>query len=1023
MPVTFDDIEDDAPNGVSFDDIQDDPKPENPRIFGAEFKLDQLKEDWSPEKLHELKEALTTSPLQHIPRMKTVPEDSTLKKVGAGALDFAQGGAEFLTTPTGAALALAGGAIPGAARAIGAAFVPLLTKRAAELAGETSVTKDPRTATEGILTAATAALPVVHELKKASERAKIEPTVEPAPVAESKPLTFEDIPDDAQPPPVEAAKTEPAVEVKPEEVAEPISVGPGAASPGDVPAAPPLASVAEPPAPIEPLHPFRDLTLGMLGTAKTETGNFIKGAAGHSMPRTTTAAREVGEAGTRYASSRIAARPMARVFSDHVLEGADVDPIKFGVALAEDNLRSISQEARARETAAIAEGKPEEAAKAKAEAERVKSLIGAKKSPFKTEDEYQDFLAEPEVKAAIKRHIELWEQEVGPMYREAMRLDPDVELPSRGQQTGARVNLKARLAEDETPLTNPVGGGSSLTATFRRKSPFGVRAKGTGETYEGDYHSIIANTFERQLEIANKNAFDKALVQAGLAVIDRPGKRVEIGGKKAEAFPLSRKIIVATKPGEPASVIPKGENLYVLEDLAGEYRRAANVDKANKIPLFTPLMNQINRAALAGLTDFTVHLSNQMTALFDRPLSGKLLTDSLLSATGRADVPVTLTKYIARWFKNNPKQIAELAEIGALREQRPGSKWKPGKILEKSDEIVRSMLDDTWKQLAEDGVVENTETSQREYVNQIGQYNKRLQGPLKKLLRDTGFGPFVTAGTAFNALGVRMATLSPGAKAAGPASAVALRANVLSKWVGSAALIGAINYILTHDKGGGVMGRPGTPIGKIDTGKSDENDRPFLIPAADILGVGRALRVTGVGGVVNAKRFGLGNQYAVDSAVRDIVNSAVAPAAGPPVRFALTAAAGKAPAIGVKDTARPKFDSESQTALNLEAALKEANPVVNTYYDYKEGKPLPEVIANQIPRFTVTPGRPAEMMERYPEIVAKAVDTKAISYVIGEARRMAPERRVQYLEEMLQKMNPESQKYAIQEFRRRRLIP
>lgn len=845
----------------------------------------------------------------------------------------------------------------------------------------------------------------VEALKPQESAHDIFDEVAAAPVAEQKPVSVEQ-------------KVEPVVAGP----VRPISVGPGAASPGDVPLEPSLAGVSGGKVVAEPtqIPTIGDTISGLMGDAKSYAGSTILGLAGHSMPRTTAAAREVGEAGVRYASSRIASQPLANVFSSRVLEGSGVDPFKFGVALAEDNLRSISQAARARETAAIAEGKPEEAAKAKAEAERVKSLIGAERSPFKTEDQYQDFLAEPAVKDAIKRHIEQWDEQVGPMYREAMRLDPSVELPPRGQQTGARINLKAKLADEEGTINKPVGGsGRSLTNTFRRKSPFGVRARGTGETYEGDYGSIIANTFERQLEIANKNRFDKELVNTGLAVIDKPGQRIQIGGKSTVAFPLSRRTLIIPEKGS----IPMGENIYVRSDLAGEYRRAANVDASSKIPIVTPIMNLLNKSALAGLTDFTVHLSNQMTALLDRPVSGGLLKDSLLSATGRLDMPVTLIKYISRWFKDNPAQIAELAEIGALREQRKGSKFSPGKILEKSDEIVRSMLDDTFKQLAKDGLVENTETNRREFVNQIGQYNKRLQGPFKKYLRETGAGPFVTAGTAFNALGVRMATLSPGAKAASMPAALVLRANALSKWVGFAVLLGALNYLLTKDKGGGVMGRPGVPIGKLDTGKSDANGRPYLIPLSDILGVGRGLRVTGVGGVINAKRFGLSNSDAVDSAVRDIVNSAVGPAAGPPVRFGFTAAAGKAPAIGVKDTARPKAPGESQALINLKAAAIEANPIASTIHDYLEKKPMAEVIANQIPRLTVTPGRPAEMMEDYPRIVARAQAAPFISYVIGEARRMDPERRLEYLEQMLEKLeDPEDKQHAIQEFKRRKVL-
>jgi hypothetical protein len=801
-----------------------------------------------------------------------------------------------------------------------------------------------------------------------------------------------------------------------------ISAGPGAASPGDVPNTPPearaIAGRVESAAPEN--RPFGGPSVvgTKIRSALSELRLATKGMAGESMPRTTAANRELGESGVRYGSSRIAAGPMAKTFAGQVLEGTGVDPIKFGAALVEDNLRSIRESARQDATRLLAEGKPNEAAAKLAEADKVSSIIGSQGSPFRTEDEYFDFLAEPGTQRAIQQHVALWQEVIDPMYREAQGIDPDVQLPTRGQQTGARVNLRAVLRDEPASRRVYSGTGApNLTATFKRKSPFGIQARGSGLAYDVDYNSLISNTFERQLEIANKNAFDNKLVETGNAVIDKPGQQVMIGDERGIAFPLVRKSVVVGPDGSRQAV-SLARNIYVRESLAREYRMVSNVDAKFKIPFVTATMNVLNKAALAGLTDFTVHTSNLMTALFNRPVSGKLFADSLLSATGRADVPVTLVKTILKAFQNNDAQIAELSRIGAMR---PEGTYMglTGRILKSIDKITRLTLDDTFKSLVDQGLVENTETARREYVNQIGQYNRRLQGPLTQFLRDTGFGPFVTAGKTFNALGLKMMTLSPGAEASTPLAGAMLRANVLSKWVGAAVLVGTLNYLLTKDKKGGVMGRPGTPLGSIDTGKNDKAGRLLTFPLLNLLGLGRGLRVTGAKGFIDAKRLGLTTGDAFDSAARDIFNSLSAPAAGPPVRLAAIAATGYPPAVNVGRASRVVPPGENQHLENAKEALRQANPIYQTYLKYRQGKSLSEIASSQLPRFTLMPGKTQGLTQNYPRIVAAAQANEFEDDVVRQAKQMPMEKRYTFIMEQIQRLPPDLRSRALGKVRSR----
>lgn len=742
--------------------------------------------------------------------------------------------------------------------------------------------------------------------------------------------------------------------------------------------------------------------------------------AGKTLPRFTVADREVGEKGARYISSKIAAEPLAGVLAEKVLSDG-VDAKKFGAALTEDNLRSVRQENLDRAAAAKT---PEEAAEYQDRADRTASMVGPKKA-FADEKEYQSYLADPATQAAIERHKQMWQDQVEPMYRKAQRLDPDAELPSRGLQTDARINLFA--LKDGEPgvarVSGPPSGG--LLNTLRKKSPFATEAKGTGANYETAYGELIKNTFGQQLSIANYNDFVGGMVDKGLAQIGKPGQHVEIDGESTVSFPLERRTIISD-----GKVFPANEHVYVKQSLSDEFRAAVNVDPSRRAQLAGKVFGIVNNAALYGLTDATVHVSNLATALFTRPaVTGRTITDSLLSTFGRTDVPVALTKAVIKGFSDNSAQMAELAAIGAARASSTrtmmGLGWS-NKLIHWADGTTRLVLDDAFKNLVKDGLVENTETNRREFVNQVGQYNRRTSTGLNRALKDAGLAPFVTAGTTFNRLGLRTVGLQSGASHTSALSHAITMANVASKWVGAAVLIGTTNYLLTHDKGGGLLGRPGVPLGNIDTGQTDENDKPLSIPAAAILGLERGLRVTGIRGAVQATRNELTPGDVKDAALRDVVNTAISPYTGPAVRFGSAIIYNRAPGIGAPPIFRvvpPTGDDtqRSQIASNLLHAVADVNPLTAAAVDQKENpsaRPV-DILHRQLPRFTLRPSNSVEMMDNYPTIVHKAQVNSFIEDTIYTARRLKPDDRPGYVEDQVSQLPVEDQKHLRDQLKRR----
>lgn len=731
----------------------------------------------------------------------------------------------------------------------------------------------------------------------------------------------------------------------------------------------------------------------------------VQAAANKTFPRTTLVDRTSGELMARWVASRTAAPYKSNRFIAHVLEGTDLDSAKFGAALTEDNLRSIEKTFRDK-------GDTEKA-------DRVGSIVGQKGSPFQTEKEYQEFLNDNAVKQAIARHIMMWNEVVDPMYKQAMLIDPDVELASRGLQTGARINLFA-VKEGETGGIVSGFAPGNLRATLQRKSPFGRQAKGTG-TYNADYADMMANTFGQQSEIANKNAFEKQLVASGNAIIGKPGERpVLADGEDTHGVPM-RTLTVQTKEG---ATIPLNRNLYIRKSLVQEYLRAADTEGKGYGEIVTATTSALNKAALAGFTDFTVHGSNLFTALTTRPsISGALILDTALSTAGRSDVLVTTGKLILKSMKDNEQQLGELAEIGALRDYGTigKSKYNPltwsGKTLNWMDKTTRLMLDDAYQSLVKGGWAEDTETARREFINQVGQYNRRAQNRVLRLARDTGIGPFATAGTTFNALGFRVATLNPGIKASTAMAATALRVNQLSKIAGGVVLVGALNYVIV----GKMLGRPGVPIGNVDTGRTDANGRPLSVPVFKLLGIERGMRITGIKGALESYRKGLTPADMENAAIRDIINAQISPFAGPIVHFA-SAVTGIPTMIGAPPPSPMVAPGENQFKSNVINAIVQSNPVSGSIRELRRGAGLTSALEKQFPRFVPQPTQPLEMMAKYPEIVRKAQSSTFINDVIRQARYMEPNERSMFVRDALDRLSTvEDREHAKKTLRYRRI--
>jgi len=642
-------------------------------------------------------------------------------------------------------------------------------------------------------------------------------------------------------------------------------------------------------------------------------GDVSAQLAGKSAPITSRRAIGSGDALVRYASSKIAAPLVAKSMATEVLgeHYKDYDfGTKLGAVLVEDRLRGI-----------------QDALQKSGSSDLVNSIIGKEGSPFKTEADFQAALADPEIQAAIARHKEI----VQPVARAAHKAAGGT-FAGPGLNTGAFVNLKA-IFEDGTG--NLIGGGASrgnLTNPLRRPSRFSQKATGSAQNYELDYRTIAQRMIEGNFEESAKRKMYAQLVKDGLGQILDPNEpRPEIGGKPAVKFQIERKGVPAG--GGKARTYVK--NLWVRADIAQEVRQALNVDGPVQKSGLVLAANLLNRIQLAGPTDAVWHTANMLGSIAGSQGGKGVLVDVARALPG-VNVADAIGRVVAssiRVLRDTPeiqKQLAEIADIGALRSEREASRFAFNqKLIGMVDKSGRLVRDNLYKNLVQRGLVEDTPANRREWINQMGQYNGRLMGQFQRFFKEAGFSPFIVAGRNFNRMARRRLTLDPGIEASSPAAAAQMRAiNFLGTAATLFAIPALINYLIT----GSPNGRDGTKTGQIDTGKDAEGGRHIVIDPAQWTGLRRGLRISGAQAVIEGLKEGKSAGKITQQALKDIVGGVIHPWTGPAVTAPFVAQTGYTPAM-YKESDNPKDYGE-----NIKAALKQLNPLVNAYLEGKEKK-------------------------------------------------------------------------------------
>lgn len=647
---------------------------------------------------------------------------------------------------------------------------------------------------------------------------------------------------------------------------------------------------------------------------------------GQTAPRTTRLSEKSGDAIARLGAARQYATALAPDVLDRILPHNPEEPSQsggwardvVGGVMVEDSLRHMRQ-------VHLTNGDTEAA-------NRVGTIIGSHRTaadweanPFKTERDYQELRSLPWVQEAIKRY----EKEYVPLkeqyFRTAQGMDPNEAIDSLTQIPGRPI-FRLHLPEGETRFNGggEIKGRGNITAQRARKLGQAREASGTGY-YEIDLGKIIEGDLSRLIPNSAKAELYRTMEKDGIGAWAEPGTTPHEGWEK----------IPDVRPPKGTQEAEKGQiDFWVHPDAYNEVRQVLGVDQPAS-PL--PLAGALAKATLASTVEAAYHTRNLI---------------SLLTRPGMN--PLTFIKNVRDVIAKDAetmRRISKLTEIGAMKEHGfesatvkggyRGGLLNPVNLIGKGmdwsaramtvvDRAMRLTADHAFDVLAKRPGVDGSEGARRDFINQLGNYNKRTQPKLIAWLRDTGLGPFATAGSNFYMQGLRALVMGHGVRTTSRQADLLLRAEGFLRMATLPAIAAGLNYLL-WDR---FDGDDKTPIGGVKIGESD--GKTSYLDFGAMIPLIRGMRETGLLAAAEGMRPGATARGAttgdwIDHAFHDVALSALHPAIGPPVSFVHTLLTGEntmgahvAPYADMKK-------GESQSMLNAYAALFSVNPVLESW--------------------------------------------------------------------------------------------
>jgi len=552
--------------------------------------------------------------------------------------------------------------------------------------------------------------------------------------------------------------------------------------------------------------------------------------------------------------------------------------------------------------------------------------------------------ANPEISANITRWNAVVNPELDQLYNEMKGMDPDTIREGRGRVFGARVNLLPKfneaqwieaLGDEGKPLPSP--SSSNYRNPNAKKDKFDRRAKFTGQ-YSDNPAAVLANVLSHRWNEVTKIRFINDLVDNGAVSWEKPADGT-LHGQEAKPLPVKlpeTKTIMTDGVAVDSATKQVERTLWVPENTVVEIRGVLDTDLRLKQ---NPVSKVLTGIQLAQLADAVSHTKNLHSVIANAQGTKALWSDVVrkMPVLSTVDSAVRITKVLYDIAQDTPEiraEMAKMAKDGMLREHFPSTGiqkiTKMQDMIHSVDTASRVIMNRFYDNLVERGLAKPDMANRRRFVQQVGEYNKRLMSPMMQTMSRAGFSPFIVAGRNFNRFGKRLLTGNPGFEAANTKAALQSRLVNFTTLGSIFVLPMMLNSVLT----GSIWGRKGTPLGAVDFGQpEDEKGNHKVLDLAQLYGVRRGMRATGIESISEGLQNGRSADEIVGKAIYGSISTAAHPWLGPALGFGYSAFTGQRldlrggpTPVEARKVGSP--GSAGQVAENARVAFKNQNPLL-----------------------------------------------------------------------------------------------
>jgi hypothetical protein len=507
---------------------------------------------------------------------------------------------------------------------------------------------------------------------------------------------------------------------------------------------------------------------------------------------------------------------------------------------------------------------------------------------------------------AAKKWAKIINKEVDEYDSTLNAYDPNIEPARASPVFGVKMNI---LSEEQANrykefFDSDKEQTAPKMASYRKPDVRDMRRDKPGAyspSISDDPFLTLSSLYAGRVNEVTKYKLYEALVRTGAGKWGEPSeKNVQIDG--VDAVKWQTKVPVRSEKGGKTTY--RDRVLWVKPEVYQELEQVVDIKGR---PESNPVLRKVTELQLLGIADFVSHAKNIQGVIANTLGQDTALKDFVnkIPLVGSANAIREIYSVAKEIAADTPRIRRELAEVAGTSGLRPEVEQQGAlaafnklthahETLMIMDKSARIILNRRWKNLVDRGLAVPSEEGKIQFVNQIGQYNRRLMNRHVAAARDQGWSPFIVAGMGMNKFARKMiAGIVTGPEFKTPSARASVEARLMqASGLAMAATIPALINLATT---GNMNGRAGTPVGAIDFGPNfdTEDGKRRTFDLFNLLMIRRGLRAFGINAAIEGIKEGKSFKMTSKDVLNDIITTTMHPFLGPGLGLAVETLTGK----------------------------------------------------------------------------------------------------------------------------------